>query len=245
MTIIIPDVVTVADVQDLLLNDTTMPAPRPVLYSSDDLRRVLHTIETIAENAHPQGAAAMLDQRDASAVSAWLHILHDMVFQCAKRLEGNRSELQSKDYSDNEFKHQVQTLRDQRDLYNQDLVTINSMLIEEAENRGWCEDFETFVEAVNEATKLFEMKGRAWSGTAQWMINVRVTVPITADTEDMVHSYAETAGPKIARLIEAQLNAGDITDDLRRQMELDERSINVDIDLVDAERIYWDERPSR
>ena len=80
--------------------------------------------------------------------------------------------------------------------YCEDIATIGRLLLEEAERRGWCADFDDFVESVNGALTLAELPVRQeefeivvrGTATISWSRNVTVTAKNEEEAISMVEN---------------------------------------------------------
>lgn len=60
--------------------------------------------------------------------------------------------------------------------YREDFNTVGAALLEEAENRGWCSDYEAFVERVQGSLSALELPERTSEYTVRWTETYTVTV---------------------------------------------------------------------
>jgi len=68
------------------------------------------------------------------------------------------------------------------------LSVVGEMLLNEAENRDWCSEYDTFVDKVNDrlGDEVLQRRARPWS------VEFRVTITTTATDSDMATENAES-----------------------------------------------------
>ena len=93
-----------------------------------------------------------------------------------------------------ELEADTSRMRSRINSYYEDIDTIGRLLMEEAERRGWCADYDDFVEAVNGALNVAELPVRQQdyeivvrgTATVSWSRNVTVTARNEEDAVSMV-----------------------------------------------------------
>ena len=90
----------------------------------------------------------------------------------------------------------VQTFRTRADTYATDFSIVGEALMEEAENRGWCDEYDRFVENVNVLTSLLDLPERereyevvvTGTATVSWSHPVTVTARSADEAIEMVEN---------------------------------------------------------
>jgi hypothetical protein len=101
--------------------------------------------------------------------------------------------------------------------YARDWTLAGSMLLEEAERRGWCSEFDEFVEAVNGRTEILEWEARDEEVDIEWEETYIVTVPRSgtatlkrgydsSDVEEAARSLNSNDDASISEIVDAVRN---------------------------------------
>lgn len=102
-----------------------------------------------------------------------------------------------------------------------DFDIINNLANEAAENRGWCAEYETVLETINEATELVKLTGREY----EW--EIPVTVTLTYEYTHVVRARSQA---------EAEDKVGEVDDDEMKSLAQDKDSYPS----IDCEVNYHD-----